>query len=178
MHSDIKEILFTEAQLKERISELGKEISTTYQGEDVTMVCVLKGAVMFFADLVRSVEGNVSLDFISCSSYGDSTISTGEVKIRKDLDHDVKGKHVLVVEDIIDTGVTLSALLPLLRKRGAKSVRLAALLSKPDRRKVEVPIDFEGFTIPDAFVVGYGLDYAEKYRNLPYIGILKEEVYQ
>ncbi|WP_251443539.1 hypoxanthine phosphoribosyltransferase [Veillonella intestinalis] len=178
MLDSIKEVLILQEALQERVAELGKQISADYKGEDVVLVCVLKGAVMFFADLARAIEGNVTLDFISCSSYGNSTESSGVVRILKDLDKPVDGKHVIVVEDIVDTGNTLHYLLENLKARNAKSVRLVALLNKPDRRTVEVHVDYQGFVVPDYFVVGYGLDYAEQYRNLPYIGILKEEVYQ
>lgn len=180
MHQDVKEILFTQEQLSSRIAELGIEISKDYAGESVVLVGVLKGAVVFFTDLARAIDNtvDVSFDFISCSSYGEGTTSTGVVRILKDLDRSVEGKHVLVVEDIVDTGTTLHYLLDNLRARGAKSVRLVALLNKPDRRKKDVDVDYIGFTVPDYFVIGYGLDYAEQYRQLPYIGILKESVYQ
>lgn len=174
----VKEVLISEEELKQRVAELGKQISEDYRGEDVVLVCVLKGAVMFFSDLARHITGNVTLDFISCSSYGSSTVSSGVVRILKDLDRPVEGKNVVVVEDIVDTGTTLHYLLKNLKSRNAKSVRLAALLNKPDRRKVDVHVDYQGFVIPDYFVVGYGLDYDEKYRQLPYVGVLKEEVYQ
>ncbi|MBS4913555.1 MAG: hypoxanthine phosphoribosyltransferase [Veillonella sp.] len=174
----IKEVLISEEQLQQRVKELAKQISDDYKGEEVVLVCVLKGAVMFFADLARYVEGDVSLDFISCSSYGSSTVSSGVVRIMKDLDKPVEGKHVVVVEDIVDTGNTLHYLLENLKSRNAKSVRLVALLNKPDRRTAEVKVDYQGFEIPDYFVVGYGLDFAEKYRNLPFVGILNEKVYQ
>ncbi len=174
----VKEVLISEEELKQRVAELGKQISEDYRGEDVVLVCVLKGAVMFFSDLARHITGNVTLDFISCSSYGSSTVSSGVVRILKDLDRPVEGKNVVVVEDIVDTGTTLHYLLKNLKSRNAKSVRLAALLNKPDRRKVDVYVDYQGFVIPDYFVVGYGLDYDEKYRQLPYVGVLKEEVYQ
>lgn len=174
----VKEVLLTEEQIQQRVAELGAQITDDYEGEEVVLVCVLKGAVMFFADLARQVKGNVTLDFISCSSYGSSTISSGVVRILKDLDRPIEGKHVVVVEDIVDTGNTLSYVLQNFKTRKAKSVRLAALLNKPDRRKVDVDVDYEGFVIPDYFVVGYGLDYAEEYRQLPYVGVLKEEVYQ
>ncbi|WP_295785383.1 hypoxanthine phosphoribosyltransferase [Veillonella ratti] len=177
MLDSIKEVLITEEALRERVAELGKQISADYKGEDVVLVCVLKGAVVFFADLARAIEGNVALDFISCSSYGNSTVSSGVVRIMKDLDKPVEGKHVIVVEDIVDTGNTLHYLLENLKSSNAKSVRLVALLNKPDRRTVDVHVDYQGFVIPDYFVVGYGLDYAERFRNLPYIGVLKEEVY-
>ncbi|MCI7692963.1 hypoxanthine phosphoribosyltransferase [Veillonella caviae] len=180
MHQDVKEILFTQEQLASRVAELGVEISKDYAGESVVLVGVLKGAVVFFTDLARAIDNivDVSFDFISCSSYGEGTTSTGVVRILKDLDRSVEGKHVLVVEDIVDTGTTLHYLLDNLRARGAKSVRLVALLNKPDRRKKDVDVDYIGFTVPDYFVIGYGLDYAEQYRQLPYIGILKESVYQ
>lgn len=177
MDKAVKEILLSEEEIKARVAELGKQISEDYKGEDLTLVCVLKGAVMFFSDLARHITGDVSLDFISCSSYGNSTVSSGVVRIMKDLDRSVEGKNVLVVEDIVDTGTTLHYLLENLKSRKAKSVRLAALLNKPDRRKVDVHVDYQGFVIPDYFVVGYGLDYAEQYHQFPYIGILKEEVY-
>ena len=180
MHQDVKEILFTQEQLASRVAELGVEISKDYAGESVVLVGVLKGAVVFFTDLARAIDNtvDVSFDFISCSSYGEGTTSTGVVRILKDLDRSVEGKHVLVVEDIVDTGTTLHYLLDNLRARGAKSVRLVALLNKPDRRKKDVDVDYIGFTVPDYFVIGYGLDYAEQYRQVPYIGILKESVYQ
>ena len=180
MHQDVKEILYTQEQLAARVTELGRDISRDYKGESVVLVGVLKGAIVFFTDLARAIDDtvNVSFDFISCSSYGNSTTSTGVVRILKDLDRSVEGKHVLVVEDIVDTGTTLHYLLDNLRARGAKSVCLAALLNKPDRRKMDVHVDYVGFVIPDYFVVGYGLDFAERYRHLPYIGILKEEMYQ
>lgn len=178
MHQNIKEILFTEAQIKQRVQELGRAITRDYAGKPVVLCGILKGAVTFFTDLARTIEAPVQFDFMSCSSYGDGTTSSGSLTIRKDLDTDVRGKDLLVVEDIIDTGVTLSHLVPLLQERGARSVKLATLLSKPSRRQVEVPVTYNGFEIPDAFVVGYGLDYAGLYRNLPYIGVLKENVYQ
>jgi hypoxanthine phosphoribosyltransferase len=177
MHSDLKQILLSESQINARVHEMGRQISKDYAGQEVVLVGVLKGAVTFFTDLARAIDVPASFDFISCSSYGSGTSSSGKLKIKKDLDKPVTGKNILVVEDIIDTGITLSCLLPLLKERGARTVKLATLLSKPSRRIVDVPIDYNGFEVPDSFVVGYGLDYAEHYRNLPYIGILKEEVY-
>ena len=177
MHNDVKTIMFTEAQIKQRVQELGAQISRDYAGKNILLCGILKGAVMFYTDLARSIDGPVEFDFMVCSSYGSSTTSSGFVKIRKDLDSDVLGRDILIIEDIIDTGVTLSKLKPLLLERGANSVKIATLLSKPSRRKVDVPVDYNGFEIPDAFVVGYGLDYNSRYRNLPYIGVLKEEVY-
>ena len=178
MIPEVKELLLSEEQIQKRVAELGRQITEDYTGKEVVLVGVLKGAVVFFADLLRHIEGNVSMDFISCSSYGSSTVSSGVVRILKDLDRPVEGKHVIVVEDIVDTGITLSYLLENLQSRKAASVRLCSLLNKPERRKVDVYVDYEGFVIPDEFVIGYGLDYDEKYRQLPYIGILKEEVYQ
>lgn len=178
MHQDIKEIMFTEDQIAAKVREMGAQITKDYAGKTILMCCILKGAVTFFTDLARCIDVPVNFDFMSCSSYGSSTTSSGVLKIRKDLDSDVKDKDVLIVEDIIDTGVTLSHLLPMLKERGARSVKLATLLSKPARRKVDVPVDYNGFVIPDAFVVGYGLDYDSRYRNLPYIGVLKENVYE
>ncbi len=177
MHQDVERILFTEEELAARVKELGEQISRDYEGKNVVLIGVLKGAVVFFADLMRAVTVPAAIDFIACSSYGMGSTTSGEVQIRKDLDHSIEGKHVIVVEDIVDTGTTLHYLLDNLAKRGAKSVKLAALLNKPSRRKVDVAVDYMGFEVPDYFVVGYGLDYAERYRNLPYIGILKESVY-
>lgn len=178
MHQDIETILFTEEQLHQRVQELGAQISRDYAGKNILMCGILKGAVTFFTDLARAITVPVRFDFMSCSSYGSGTTSTGFVKIRKDMDSEVKDQDILIVEDIIDTGVTLNMLVPILKERGARSVRMATLLSKPSRRKVDVHVDYNGFEIPDAFVVGYGLDYDSRYRNLPYIGILKEEVYK
>ena len=180
MHNDVKEILLSEEQIATRVQELGAAIAVDYKDQEVVLVGVLKGAVVFYADIARAIgeDMDVKLDFMSCSSYGDGTTSTGVVRILKDLDRSVEGKHVLVVEDIVDTGTTLHYLLDNLKARGAKSVRLVALLNKPERRKMPVHVDYVGFEVPDYFVVGYGLDYAEKYRNLPFIGILKPAVYQ
>ena len=177
MHPDVKEILFTEEMLHQRVQELGAQISKDYAGKTILMCGILKGAVTFYTDLARAIHTPVLFDFMSCSSYGSGSTSSGAVMVRKDLDTDIRGKDVLVVEDIIDTGITLSHLVPLLKKRGANSVKLATLLSKPARRQVDIPVDYNGFEIPDAFVVGYGLDCDGRYRNLPYIGILKEEIY-
>ena len=178
MIPEVKELLLSEEQIQKRVAELGRQITEDYRGKEIVLVGVLKGAIVFFIDLARHIEGDVKMDFISCSSYGSSTVSSGVVRILKDLDRPVEGKHVIVVEDIVDTGTTLSYLLENLQSRKAASVRLCSLLNKPDRRKVDVYVDYEGFVIPDEFVIGYGLDYDEKYRQLPYIGILKEEVYQ
>lgn len=168
MYSDVSKILFTKEQIEKRVAELGKEISDKYRGEDVLMVCVLKGSSIFYADLVRAMDIPVEFDFIHVSSYEGSS-TTGEVKINKDLTVDVKGKNIVVVEDIIDTGVTMKALVPMLLARGPKSVSVCAMLDKPARRRVDFKGDYIGFEIPDEFVIGYGLDYAHKYRNIPEI---------
>ncbi|NLN14428.1 MAG: hypoxanthine phosphoribosyltransferase [Tissierellia bacterium] len=175
--SFVKEVLLSEEEIEARVKELGKEITKDYEGKNLLVVGILKGAVIFMAELCKHIDLPIMIDFMAVSSYGSSTESTGEVKIIKDLDFSVEGKDVLIVEDIIDTGLTLSYLSEILKKRGANSVRIATLLDKPDRRNIEVKVDYLGFSIPDEFVVGYGLDYAELYRNLPYIAAIKEEVY-
>jgi hypoxanthine phosphoribosyltransferase len=177
MMNDIKEILIEKEQLAERVRELGEEISADYAGKEILMIGVLRGAVIFMADLARAISLPVSLDFMAVSSYGASTSSSGVVRILKDLDEELAGRHVLIVEDIIDSGLTLNYLVENLRSRHPASVKLCTLLNKPSRRKAPVHVDYNGFTIPDYFVVGYGLDYAEKYRNLPFIGVLKPETY-
>ncbi|MDO5725799.1 MAG: hypoxanthine phosphoribosyltransferase [Tissierellia bacterium] len=178
MHKDIEKILLTEEEIKGKAKEMGEKITKDYSSKDLYIICILKGGVFFTADLVRYINLPVNLDFMDVTSYGDQTISTGEVKIVKDLDSSVVGKDVLIVEDIIDTGMTLSYLTKNLKQRGARSVEIATLLDKFERRKNHVDVKYSGFEIPNVFVVGYGLDYAEKYRNLPYIGYLKPEVYQ
>ncbi len=174
---DIREVLVSTEALAARIKELGEAISADYAGKDILMVGVLRGAVIFMADLARAISRPVTMDFMAVSSYGASTKSSGVVKIVKDLDEDVAGRHLLIVEDIIDSGLTLKYLFDNLKSRKPASVKICTLLSKPSRRKVDVPVDYNGFTIPDDFVVGYGLDFAEKYRNLPYVGVLKPEAY-
>ena len=178
MDQDIDHILVSEEQLQNKVAELGAQISRDYEGRALLMVSILKGSVVFMADLMRAVKIPCGIDFMVVSSYGGAnTMSTGLVKIVKDLDADLTGKDVLIVEDILDTGITLSHLLPVLRMRNPRSVRLCTILSKPSRRKAEIEPDYLGFEVPDEFVVGYGLDYDEKYRNLPYVGVLKPEVY-
>ncbi len=167
------EVLIPAADLQARIREIGAEITKDYTGRNPLLICVLKGAMVFMADLIRAIDLPLTIDFIAVSSYGSGTRSTGEVRIVKDLDHPLEGHDVIFIEDILDTGLTLSYLLDTFRARGVASVKLAALLNKPDRRKVEVHLDYKGFDIPDKFVVGYGLDYDERYRNLPYIGVVK-----
>lgn len=178
MIEDIKSILIDEKSINEKCDELGKLISDDYRGKDLRLVCVLKGAVVFMSELFKRISIPAEIDFMAVSSYGNSTSSTGEAKVLKDLDNSVEGKNILIVEDIIDTGITLSYLKKTLENRGAESVRIVALLDKPARRKVDIKVDYTGFTIPDEFIVGFGLDYAEKYRNLPFIGTLKEDVYK
>ena len=177
MEHDIQEILFSEDQLARRVSELAEQINRDYADKEILLVSVLRGSFVFMADLARKITRPCRIDFMSVSSYGKGSTSSGQVQITKDLSEDISGLHVIVVEDILDSGNTLSYLLRLLEQRHPASIRLCTLLDKPDRRKVEVAVHYSGFTIPDAFVVGYGLDYAERYRNLPYIGILKPEVY-
>ncbi|MEG6617299.1 hypoxanthine phosphoribosyltransferase [Peptococcaceae bacterium 1198_IL3148] len=178
MHPDVLKISLTEEEIKARVKELGQQISKDYEGESVLTIGILKGAMIFLADLVRNITVPTSFDFMAVSSYGSSTQSSGAVRILKDLDKSIEGKHVIIVEDIVDTGLTLNYLVDNLRARGPKSIKICTLLSKPDRRTVGVDIDYNGFTIPDEFVVGYGLDYDERYRNLPYIAVLKPEIYQ
>jgi hypoxanthine phosphoribosyltransferase len=175
---DIKEVLISEEQIAEKVKELGAALSTEYREKNPLVVCVLKGAAPFMADLIKRMDIHLEMDFMDVSSYGNSTRSSGEVKIIKDLNTTVEGRDVLIVEDIIDSGLTLRYLIDLLHHRKAKSVKIVTLLDKPHNRQVELTPDLTGFIVPDEFVVGYGLDYAEKYRNLPFIGVLKPEVYQ
>ena len=167
-------VLISEEEVDAKIRQLGEQISKEYEGEAVHLVCILKGSVFITCELAKRITVPVTMDFMSISSYGDGTKSSGVVKLAKDLDETIEGKNVIVVEDIIDSGRTLSYLLPVLRERKPKSLKLLAFLDKPDRRVKEVPVDYTGFEIPDEFVVGYGLDYAQKYRNLPYIGVIAE----
>ena len=180
MDKDIAKVLFSEEQLKKRIAELGKQLSEDYRDLKPTMVCILKGAVLFYTDLVRAMDIPLTMDFMAVSSYGNSTKSSGEVEIRKDLSTSIEGKHVVIVEDIVDSGFTLSYLTRMLESRGAKSIKLCTLLDKPSRRAPGVTLQagYSGFQVGNEFVVGFGLDYAEFYRNLPYIGVLKPEIYE
>lgn len=175
---DVARILITEQELRRRIAELGEQISNDYQGRPLLLVAVLKGSVLFMADLMRAIHIPHSIDFMATSSYGSGTQSSGVVRILKDLDEPIEGKDVLLVEDIIDTGHTLDYLLRILEERHPNSLRVCALLDKRERREVDVPVHYVGFTIPNEFVIGYGLDYAQIYRNLPFIGVLKPEVYR
>jgi hypoxanthine phosphoribosyltransferase len=175
---DVAEILVTAEEIAAKVKELGAQIAQDYQGKDVVFVSILKGALPFLADLMRATPIPLALDFLEVSSYGSSTESSGVVRILKDLAHPIEGRDVLVVEDILDTGHTLSYVIEHLRGQRPASVRLCVLLDKPARRAVATEIDYRGFVIPDKFVVGYGLDYAERYRNLPFVGVLKPEVYR
>ncbi|MCB6501990.1 hypoxanthine phosphoribosyltransferase [Colidextribacter sp. 210702-DFI.3.9] len=175
--NDIQEVLFSEEQLKNRVQEIARQITADYQGKEIMLISVLRGSFVFMADLCRAIDLPCTLDFMAVSSYGKGTKSSGQVQITKDLSEDITDRHIIVVEDILDSGNTLSYLLKILENRHPASIRLCTLLDKPDRRVKPVQVHYSGFTIPDAFVVGYGLDYAEKYRNLPYIGILKPRVY-
>ena len=176
--NDIQKILISEEQLAAKVAEVGAAIRRGYEGKKLMILGVLKGSVVFMADLLRHITIPVEMDFMAVSSYGAGVKTTGVVKILKDLDRLIEGYHVLVVEDILDSGMTLSYLTELLRDRGPASVRIATLLDKPERRKVDIAPDYVGFTVPDEFVVGYGLDYAELYRHLPYVGILAPHVYE
>ncbi|TCP22528.1 hypoxanthine phosphoribosyltransferase [Scopulibacillus darangshiensis] len=178
MKDDLQEILFTEEQLQNKVAELGGKLSEEYHDSFPLVIGVLKGAMPFMADLIKRMSIHLEIDFMDVSSYGNSTVSSGEVKIIKDLDTSVEGRDILIVEDIIDSGLTLSYLVDLFKYRKAKSIKIVTLLDKPTGRKVDIVPDLTGFTVPDAFLVGYGLDFAEKYRNLPHIGILKPEIYK
>ncbi len=177
MNRDIERILLTEDELLKRIDEVAAVLTEEYRGKDPIVVGILKGAIPFYAAMTCRIDTPIQEDFMCVSSYGSGTTTSGEVKIRKDLDTDIRGRHVLILEDILDSGLTLKLLRKLLLERGAASVKICTLLDKPSGRKVEIAPDYTCFTIPGGFVVGFGLDYAEHYRNLPYIGILKQEVY-
>ena len=177
MKDDIERVLFTEKDLAGAVKRLGKKISADYEGKNLMLVSVLKGSIAFMADLMREITIPISIDFMSVSSYGSGAKTSGVVKIIKDLDHDLSGYDVLIVEDILDSGLTLSYLKNIFNQRNVNSIKIATLLDKPERRQVEITPDYSCFVCPDEFVVGYGLDYDQKYRNLPYVGILKPEVY-
>jgi hypoxanthine phosphoribosyltransferase len=178
VREDIKEILLDEETIRQKIRDLGQNISKDYTGKELILIGILKGSVMFMSDLLKEITIPCSMDFMAVSSYGSATESSGIVRILKDLDFEIEGKDVLLVEDIIDTGVTLKYLLEYLSGRKPSSLNIVCLLDKPERRKAHVVAKYTGYTMPDEFLVGYGLDYAEKYRNLPFIGILKEEIYK
>ncbi len=178
MQNDIKQILYTEEQILERVSELAQEITKDYKGESILMVGILRGAVMFYADLVREMDMPLHMNFMAVSSYGASSQSSGVVRIQYDLEEDITDKNVIIVEDIVDSGLTLAYLTKTLRSRNPKSLKTCCLFDKKERRKVDFAADYVGFDVPDVFIVGYGLDYAENYRNLRYIGELKQKVYE
>ena len=177
MQQDVLRVLLSEEEIRAKCKEMGARISQEYKGKNLMLVTVLKGAVVFLADLMRAIEVPAEIDFMVVSSYGSGVKSSGVVKIVKDLDVPLAGKDLLIVEDILDSGLTLSYIKELLASRGPASIKIATLLDKPSRRKVDLVADYIGFSVPDEFVIGYGLDYDEKYRNLPYIGILKPDVY-
>ncbi|MCF0121354.1 MAG: hypoxanthine phosphoribosyltransferase [Oscillospiraceae bacterium] len=177
MNKDVERILFTEAEIKQRVKELGAQITNDYEGKELVVIGILKGAFVFMSDLVRAIDLDCRIDFMSVSSYGDGTMTTGQVNIMRDIGCDIAGKHVIIVEDILDTGVTLSYLKSYLANRWPASIKICTMLDKPSRRRADITPDYCGYTVPDAFIVGYGLDYAERYRNIPEICVLKEEVY-
>ncbi len=178
MHKDVKDVLFTAKELEKRVSELGAQITREYEGKEVLVIGVLKGANVFVSDLIRHIDLPLEIDFIAAASYGNSTESSGVVRLLKDLDYPIEDRHVVLVEDLIDTGLTLNYLAENLKARQPASFRICTLLDKPERRKVEIGVDYKGFDIPDEFIVGYGIDYSQKYRNLPYVATLKPEVYE
>ncbi|HIX14033.1 MAG TPA: hypoxanthine phosphoribosyltransferase [Candidatus Anaerofilum faecale] len=177
MKDDVLKVLLSEEEIKNKVQELGRVITEEYRGKNLLLVTVLKGAVVFLADLMRAIDTPAEIDFMVVSSYGSGVKSSGVVKIVKDLDVPLKDRHILIVEDILDSGLTLSYIKGILQDRGPASIRIVTLLDKPARRKADIKADYVGFEVPDDFVIGYGLDYDEKYRNLPYIGVLKPEVY-
>lgn len=178
MKQEIEKVLFSEEQLKSAVEKIAGEINRDYEGKEPVLIGILKGSVVFMADLMREISVDCTTDFMSVSSYGGGTETSGSVRIRKDLDRSITGKDVIVIEDILDSGTTLSHLLEILEVRRPNSLKLCVLLDKPERRVTPVKYDYVGLTVPDEFIVGYGLDYDEKYRNLPYIGVLKREVYE
>lgn len=178
IHPNVEYVMLTEEQIVARTKELAAQLDKLYEGRNPIVVCILKGSVLFFSDLIRNMKTNLTIDFMSVSSYGSGTTSSGEIKIKKDLSEDIKGRDVLIVEDIIDSGNTLYNLKKLLNSRAPSSVNIVTLLDKPHRREVPMEPEYTGFVIEDEFVIGYGLDYAEEYRNLPYVGVLKRSVYE
>jgi hypoxanthine phosphoribosyltransferase len=178
LSNDIEKILFTQEEILDRVKILGKEISDDYRDRDVLLVGILRGAFVFLADLIRNINDSVETDFIAISSYGSASTTSGVVRILKDLDDDIEGKHVLIVEDILDTGLTLNYLLKNLRSRRPASLEVCSFIVKEDKQSVAIDVRYSGFKVPDTFVVGYGLDFAQKYRNLPYVGILKKDIYE
>ncbi|MEA3337978.1 MAG: hypoxanthine phosphoribosyltransferase [Chloroflexota bacterium] len=178
MYNDVAEILISDEEIQARVAVLGARITRDFAGEEIVIVAVLKGAMLFLADLIRRIDLPLAVDFMAIASYGAGTESSGVVRILKDLDDAIEGRHILIVEDIVDSGRTLDYLLRLLRQRNPATIHVCSLLDKVSRREIEVPIDYVGFEVPDEFVVGYGLDFAELYRQLPFIGVLKPEIYE
>ena len=178
MNNDIKEVLYNEEQLRDKIRQMGARISKDYYGKDLILIGILKGSVIFMSDLLKEIAIPCKMDFMAVSSYGNSTKTSGVVRILKDLDFEIQGKDVLIVEDIIDSGVTLKYLMKCLSARKPSSLEIICLLNKPERRKVDIDVKYVGFDVSDFFIVGFGMDYAERYRNLPYIGILKDEIFK
>jgi len=178
IENDVKEILISREELAEKCRELGKTISEDYKGKDLVLVGILKGSVVFMTDLMKEITIPCSIEFMEVSSYGSGSVSSGVVKITKDLDMDITGKHILIVEDIIDTGLTLNYLVDYLKTRRAAGIDIVCLLDKKERRNKDIPVTYVGYEVPDEFIIGYGIDYAEKYRNLPYVASLKEEIYK
>jgi len=177
MENDVGEVLISHEQIREKTKELGRRIAQDYEGKNPLLICVLKGGLMFLADLMREIHMPLEIDFMAVSSYGDATESSGVVRILMDLERNIRGRHVLIVEDIIDTGRTLNYIIENLHTRGPASIKVCTLLDKPARRLLDIPLDYVGFEIPDRFVIGYGLDFGEIYRNLPFVGVLKPELY-
>lgn len=178
IHPDVDQILYSEDELRSRVKELGCQITADYAGKNPMLISVLRGSYIFMADLTRSINLDLTVDFMVVSSYGAGTVSSGQVEIKKDLSDSIEGRDLIIVEDILDSGNTLYYLMDVLKARKPASIRLCTLMDKPDRRTKPITADYVGFTIPDAFIVGYGLDYGEKYRNLPYVGVLKHSVYE
>ena len=178
IQNDIERVLISEKEIEKAVKKIGKQISKDYEGKNLMLVAVLKGSVIFMGDLMRAISVPLNIDFMSVSSYGSGTKTSGVVKIIKDLDHDLSGKDILIVEDILDSGMTLSYLKGILSQRNVASIKIATLLDKPERRVADVHADYFCFTVPDEFVVGYGLDFDQQYRHLPYIGVLKPEIYE
>ena len=178
MHQDVEHILYTEEELRSRVKDLGAQITADYAGKQPMLISILRGSYIFMADLTRAIHLPVTVDFMAVSSYGAGTVSSGQVEIKKDLSDTIEGRDLIIVEDILDSGNTLHYLMEVLQARKPASIRLCTLMDKPERRTKPITADYVGFTIPDAFIVGYGLDYDERYRNLPYVGILKHSVYE
>ena len=178
IHSDVERLMLSEEQISDKVKEMAEKLDKLYEGRTPVVVCILKGSVIFYVDLIRNMKTRLTIDFLSVSSYGSGTTSSGELKIKKDLSTDIKGRDVLIVEDIIDSGNTLYKLKKMLNDRQPASLNIVTLLDKPDRREVPMEPDYTCFVIEDEFVIGYGLDYAEEYRNLPYVGVLKRSVYE